>query len=110
MPEDEQIGGADPKHHQRMPVQTIKNFAPSGPRQELTYGQGVDVAEASLIEVARTRMMEGMVVPPVAVGSERHDTDGPADPIVGKTTAEKRAMTAVVLDHEEPHQQARGGH
>src|SRR5262245_19171765 len=64
----------------------------AGPHEEFTNGQRVDVAEASLIEISRTRMMERMVVPPVTVRGQRHDADDPADPIVGKTVAEKRAM------------------
>jgi hypothetical protein len=52
-------------------------------------------------------MMERMVVPPVTVRGQRHDADDPADPIVGKTVAEKRAMAAIVLDHEETDEQAR---
>ena len=53
-------------------------------------------------------MMERMIVPPVTVRSQRHDADDPADPIVGKTAAEKRTVAAVVLDHEETNEQARG--
>ena len=49
-------------------------------------------------------------MPPVAVRGQRHDADDPADPIVGKTVAEKRAMAAIVLDHEEADEQARGRH
>src|SRR5579871_5930168 len=88
MAQDEQIARADAEHHHWMPVQTIEHSTPSGPREEFTHGQRVDVAEASLIEISRTCMMERMVVPPVAVRGQRHDADDPADPIVGKTVAE----------------------
>jgi len=110
MAQDEQIARADAEHHHWMPVQTIEHSAPSGPREEFTHGQRVDVAEASLIEISRTCMMERMVVPPVAVRGQRHDADDPADPIVGETVAEKRAMAAIVLDHEKTDKQARGRH
>src|SRR6185437_5861322 len=54
-------------------------------------------------------MMACMVTSPVIVWRQGHDTDDSADPIVRKTAAEKRAMAAVVLDHEEADEQARRG-
>jgi hypothetical protein len=50
-----------------------------------------------------------MVTSPVIVWRQGHDTDDSADPIVRKTAAEKRAVAAVVLDHEEADEQARRG-
>src|SRR5579871_2317329 len=110
MPQDEQIRGAYAKHHDGMPVQTIKDLTPRRQREKLTHCQRVNVAQAPVIEIARSRMMTRMVTPPVIVWRQSHDTDDPADPIVRNTAAEKRAMAAVVLDHEEADEQARRGH
>jgi hypothetical protein len=49
MPQDEQIRGTYAEHHDRMPVQTIKDLTPSRPREKLTNGQRVDVAKAPVI-------------------------------------------------------------
>jgi hypothetical protein len=51
MPQDEQIGGTDTEHHDRMPVQTVKDLTPSGPREKLMHGQRVNVADAPVIEI-----------------------------------------------------------
>jgi hypothetical protein len=109
MPQDEQICRAYAKHHYRMPVQTIEDLTPSRPREKLTHGQRINVAEAPAIEISRTRMMEGMVTPPIIVWRQGHDTDYSADPIVRETAAKERAVAAVVLDHEETDEQARRG-
>jgi len=52
MPQDEQIGGTYAEHHDRMPIQAIKHLAPSRSRDKLADRQYVDVADASLIEIA----------------------------------------------------------
>src|ERR1700746_2506843 len=54
-------------------------------------------------------MMAFMVTSPVIVWRQGHDTDDSADPIVRTTAAEKRAVAAVVLDHEEADEQPRCG-
>src|SRR6201993_2219855 len=54
-------------------------------------------------------MMACMVTSPVIVWRQGHDTDDSADPIVRTTAAEKRAVAAVVLDHEEADEQTRCG-
>ena len=100
MPQDEQIRRTYAEHHDRMTVQTIEDLTPSRPRQELSHRQCVNVAEASLIEISRTRMMECMVMSPVIVWGQRHDTDDSADPIVRMAAAEERPVAAVMLDHE----------
>jgi len=67
MPQDEQICGTYAEHHNRMPVQSIKDLTPSGPREKLTHAQRVDVAKTPVIEITRTRMMECMITSPVII-------------------------------------------
>src|SRR6478672_9833215 len=101
MPQDEQIRGTHAKHHNRMPVQTIKDLTPSRQRDKLMHGQRVNVAQAPAIEITRTRMMACMVTSPVIVWRQGHDTDDSTDPIIRETAAKERAVAAVMLDHEE---------
>src|SRR3954451_11672449 len=55
-------------------------------------------------------MVACMVTPPVAVWRQCHHAEGTADPIVRKAAAEERAVSAIVLDHEEADQQTRRRH
>ncbi len=51
-------------------------------------------------------MMARMVMSPIIVRRQCHDTDGSADPIVRNAAAEERAVSAIVLDREEADEQA----
>ena len=86
MPQDEQIHRTYAEHHDRMPIEAIKHLAPSRSRDKLADRQYVDVADASLIEIARARMMARMVPSPVIVRREGHNADRAADPVVRKAT------------------------
>ena len=52
-------------------------------------------------------MMDGVRAPPEVVWREGQDADDAPDPIVGAPVREKRAMPAVMLNHEEPNQKPR---
>src|SRR6187401_3383198 len=52
-------------------------------------------------------MVMSMGVSPVVVGRKRQHTQNTADPVVDSTLGEERAMTAIMLDHEEPDEKAR---
>ena len=106
--EDEDVDGADAEHHERVPRQPVDQARPSGEPLELRHGQGVDVADAALVEVAAGGVVDGMAPPPMVVGGQGQDADRAAEPVVGPAAAEERAVAAVVLDHEQAHQEARG--
>ena len=93
-----------------MPIEAIAQ--PSEPRQRevFAHGQHFDIADTAAVEIARGRMMFGMSLAPEIVRRQRQHTDGAADPVVSEAVAEKRAMTAVVLDHEQANQKARRRH
>ena len=55
-------------------------------------------------------VMGGVRALPVVVGGERQHAADAADPIVERARAEKRAVAAIVLDHEGAHQKPGGGH
>ena len=47
---------------------------------------------------------------PKVIRRQRQHADHATDPIVGEAMPEKRAMAAVVLDHEQAHQKSSRGH
>ena len=109
--QDEQIGRADAEHHQRVPVQAIAQPAPDrAARRYSSHGQRVDVADAATVEIAGAGVVHGVGTPPEIIGRQRQHADDAADPVVCSALAEKGAVAAIVLDHEQPHQKSRGRH
>ena len=53
--------------------------------------------------------MDAVRAPPEIVGRQRQHADHAADPVVRQAMAKERAVTAIVLDHEQADQKARGG-
>ncbi len=75
----------------------------------LLHGEGADIADAPPIQVAGCGVVHGVAQAPVVVGREREDAEHPPDPVVHRLLAEEGAVSAVVLDHEEPHQEGGRG-
>ena len=64
---------------------------------------------AAPIQVARRSVVDRVFLPPVRVGRQGHDADRGPEDAAGLLRAEERAVSAVVLDDEEPdHQEGRG--
>src|SRR6185437_12514966 len=56
-------------------------------------------------------MMTRMATPPKIVRSERHNTNGTANPIICKPVVEERSVTTIVLDHKQTDKKTcRGDH
>jgi len=55
-------------------------------------------------------VVNGVSAPPKIVWRERQYPDYASDPVVGETAMEEGTMTAIVLDHEKPHEKTRGRH
>ena len=70
------------------------------------HGQRVDITSSTTIEVAGSRVVNRMSASPEVVGRERQHADQATDPVVGKAMTEEGAMTAIVLDHKQPHKKA----
>ena len=85
---------------------------PPEPRQReiFAHGQGVDVAHAAQVEIARGGVMRRMGAAPEIVRREREHAERAADPVVDQAMAEEGAVPAIVLDHEQPHQETGGRH
>ena len=108
--EHEQVERPEAEHHDRMTRQTIESAAPRRQALVLAHGQGVDVARAAPAQMAGGGVVHGMRAPPVAVGREGQHAQNPAEPVVGAPPAEERAVPAIVLDHEQAHEEARRRH
>ena len=70
------------------------------------HRQRIDVANAATIEIAGGGVMDGVRAAPEIIGRHRKDADDAADPIVCPSVREECAVTAIVLDHEQSHQEA----
>jgi hypothetical protein len=55
-------------------------------------------------------MMDGMASPPRLVGCQREHADHSTSPIIRQAMAEERAMTAIMLNHEETYEKPCSGH
>ena len=55
-------------------------------------------------------MVKGMRPPPKIVGRQRQHAYDTSDPVIGEPMPEECAMTAIVLDNEQPNKKAGGGH
>ena len=50
--------------------------------------------------------MDGMRAAPAVVRRQREHANDAADPVIGQPAGKKGAVTAVVLDHEQAHEEA----
>ena len=51
--------------------------------------------------------MNGVTPPPMIVGGQREHASNAADPMVGRGVAEERAVSTIVLDHEQAKEKSR---
>jgi hypothetical protein len=93
-----------------MTVQPVFQAAPARQRQIFFHRQRIDVADAAAFEIAGAGMMNGMAAAPEIVGRAGQDAERAADPVIDRFVAEERAVAAIVLNHEQPHQEAGGRH
>src|SRR5258708_10213693 len=110
VPQDEQISGTNAEHDNRVPIQAISKPTPSRERQILLHGQRADVTDPASVEIARTRVVDGVRAPPEVVWCQRQYTNDATHPIVRQPMVEEGAMSAIMLDHEESYEEARGGY
>lgn len=99
--EEEEPGGADTEHDQRMPVQAVAE--PSPARQGCVFrdGERRDIADAPFIQVAGRGVVFRVGAAPIVVGCQRQHADHPACPVVQAAVTEKGAVAAIMLQHEE---------
>ena len=69
-----------------------------------------NVAQAATVEIPRAGVMGSVLPTPKVIGRQYQHADDPAHPVVCHAMVEECAVPAVVLDHEQPYQKARGRH
>ena len=71
------------------------------------HSQRIDIADSAALEIAGSGVVYGVFATPTIIGRERQHTDHASDPVVGGAAMEESAVTTIVLDHKEPHNEAR---
>ena len=110
MLQQEQIGRSDAEHHQRVPVQAVADAAQARQSQIFAHRQGVDVSDSAPVEITGIGVVDGVGAAPEIVRRKGQHADDASNPVVGDSMTKECAMAAIVLDHEQPHQQAGGRH
>src|SRR4029453_14667183 len=90
--------------------QAIAQPAPEGAGAVFFDGERVDVAQAAAVEIAGGGVVRGMGGAPPAIRGEGQHTGGAAEPVVGQPVTEEGAVAAIMLDGEEPHEEAGSGY
>lgn len=105
--QNEQVGWTDTEHDEWISVDPIAKTMPEGERQIFVHRKSIDVADPASFKATGVSMMEGVGATPKVIGRQRQHPDYSAYPIVCYALAKERAMTAIVLNHEESHEKTR---
>lgn len=62
-----------------------------------------------MVKIAGARMMDGMAGFPIVIWRQGQDTYDPPGPVIPVPASKEGSVSAIVLDHEQPHQKASGG-
>src|SRR4029078_13544535 len=106
--QDKKVGRSNSEHDQWVAIEPILQPAPARTRQIFAHGQSIDIANSATVEVASSRMMNGMGATPNIIRCQRERTDNAADPVVRPTVCEESAMATVVLNHKQANEKACG--
>jgi hypothetical protein len=107
---DEKIGRTQAKHDDGVPIETVTKAPPPTRFEIFLDGHGIDITNATAFEMTLTRVMNGMATSPRLVGCQREHADHSTSPIIRQAMAEERAVTAIMLDHEETYEKPCSGH
>ena len=95
---------------QRIACQTIGQSPPARRGAVFRNRQGPDIAGASLVQITRGTMMQGMLPSPMPIRREIEQTGNGAGRIVGFSGIEEGGVPAVMENNEYPCQKAGGNH
>ena len=110
MLEEKKIGRPEAEHDGWVPVEAVPKPPPSGQRQVFAHSQGADVTDPAALEIAGRGVMNGMGPTPQIVRCQCQHADDAPDPVIRNLVTEESAVAAIVLDHEQPHEESRGRH
>ncbi len=108
MAKEEDEGGPQSEHDHRVPEQPVGQPATARQLEVFGHRQGLDIANASPVEISGGRVMDGMGAAPVVVWRQGDHGDGSADPIVEHLAGREGAVSAIVLDDEQADQEPGG--
>src|SRR2546430_12673079 len=92
-----------------MAVQPIAQPVPQGTRAIFLDRERVDIAYAAAVEIAGMGMVRGMGTQPPVMRRQSQHAERPTEPCVGQPMPEEGAVTAIVLDEEQPDHEGGGG-
>src|SRR5437762_8098815 len=93
-----------------MAVHAILEPRPARPAEVLVHGQGIDVAEPAMLEVARRGVVERVGLLPVVVRRQGEHPEDRADDVRRARRPEERGVPAVVLDDEQANEEEGRGY
>src|SRR4029453_3319615 len=82
--------------------------APARTPKIFMHGQSIDITNPTTVQIARSRMMNGMGPAPKIIWRQRKRADHAPDPVVRLTVGEESAMATVVLDHKQADEKSGG--
>ena len=94
VPHEEVQDRADAKQHDGVTVHAVLEPSPARQREVFVHRQGVDVAEAAVLEVAGGGVVQRVGLLPVVIRRERQHAEHRADDVGGARRAEERAVPA----------------
>jgi len=103
----EDVERAEHEKNDWVAIEPIEKPAPRALGAIFLDGERRQRTEPAPVEVAGGRMMDGVRSSPAVVRRHCDRADESSNPVVGRRTLEKRAVAAIVLDHEEPHNETR---
>ena len=98
---------SDKQKGQRISSEAVAESPPSRTCQVLSHGQRRDVAVATTVEVARRRMVQRVLVPPVLERHECEHTSNSAHHAIRSPRCEEGSVRAIVHQHEGSYEQRR---
>src|SRR6267154_6344147 len=101
MVDDEDIEQSHHKEDQRIARQAIGQSPPARGGAVFIDRQGPNIAGASLVQITRSTVMQGMLPSPMSIRSEIEQPGNCAGRIVGPSGLEEGGMPAVMKDNED---------
>ncbi len=106
MNDEKEEGRSDEKKDNRIAIQTVRKTGQSGGGEIFFHREGPDVTQATIVEIARVRVMHGMLPFPMMKGGEAENAGEIAPKFVGSTGAKERIVRAVVENDKDSNQKS----
>mmetsp|Transcript_6990 Transcript_6990/g.12203 ORF Transcript_6990/g.12203 Transcript_6990/m.12203 type:complete len:312 (+) Transcript_6990:150-1085(+) len=108
--QEEGVERHDAEKEQRVAHEAVAHATDPAFFAVFPHRQRWQIAGAPMVEVAGGGMVHRVVAAPDVVRRKGQHADAAPDPIADLAVLEKRAVAAIVLDHEKAHEECRIGH